>query len=144
MAYPNPNTITVQAPTSKRVAEIRLLYSMASGAFEGFTSDEARQFEMAKNIADPRYGNNPEGAVNFLIEHGWEVFGALRKRTMTTIETANHLGVTVRRVQALIENGQLTAEKHGRDYVLFYSDVEEFAQKERPSHRPTRSKVGEN
>ena len=141
MAYPDENKTYVMAPTSLRMADIRILHGMVSSTFEGLTQEEVRDFERACNIADPRYGDNPEGAMDYLKEQGWRIFGTLRKRTMTTADVADQLGISVRRVQALINDRQLPAEKHGRDYVVYASDVEEFSQRERPAHRPTKGKT---
>ena len=38
-------------------------------------------------------------------------------------DAAEKLGVSVRRIQALIKNKQLTAEKFGRDYMIKESDL---------------------
>jgi hypothetical protein len=75
MAYPIPNNIFVTSPTTQRTEEIRLLDSIASGGFDGYTSEEGEQFLEAKNIADPRYGNNPTGAIEYLKSKGWLVHG---------------------------------------------------------------------
>lgn len=42
---------------------------------------------------------------------------------LTTKETAEKLGVSVRRVQAMITDGTLPASKLGRDYVIKESDL---------------------
>lgn len=42
---------------------------------------------------------------------------------LTTKEVAERLGVTVRRVQALIQDGNLPAEKVGRDYLIKEKDL---------------------
>jgi excisionase family DNA binding protein len=41
-----------------------------------------------------------------------------RVKTLTTVEVADRLGITARRVRALIESKQLPAEKKGRDYLI--------------------------
>lgn len=43
---------------------------------------------------------------------------------LTTKEVAQALGISVRRVQALITGGRLTAKKLGRDYIIEKSEVE--------------------
>ena len=37
---------------------------------------------------------------------------------LTTRQVAEQLGITVRRVQALIRSGRLKAFKHGRDWLI--------------------------
>jgi excisionase family DNA binding protein len=60
---------------------------------------------------------------------------------ITTTEAAKRLGVTVRRVQALITAGRLSAEKFGRDYMIREEDLE--AVRERKPGRPKKvEKVG--
>ncbi len=44
-------------------------------------------------------------------------------KLLTTKETAEKLGVSVRRVQAMITSGNLPATKLGRDYVVKESDL---------------------
>lgn len=45
---------------------------------------------------------------------------------LTTKEAAVRLGVTVRRVQALIKADRLKAVMHGRDWVIEGSSVDNF------------------
>ena len=42
---------------------------------------------------------------------------------LTTKEVAGKLGVSLRRVQAMIESGRLPATKFGRDYMIKESDL---------------------
>lgn len=42
---------------------------------------------------------------------------------LTTKQAAGKLGITSRRVQALIEAGRLPAEKFGRDYMIREADL---------------------
>ena len=42
---------------------------------------------------------------------------------MTTKQAAEALGVSVRRVRAMIEAGQLPAEKFGRDWMIDEKDL---------------------
>ena len=42
---------------------------------------------------------------------------------LTTNEVAERLGVTVKRVQAMIRNERLPAEKRGRDYFIREADL---------------------
>jgi len=57
---------------------------------------------------------------------------------LTTKETAEKLGVSVRRVQAMITEGSLPATKLGRDYVIKESDLESV--KDRKPGRPSKEK----
>lgn len=56
---------------------------------------------------------------------------------LTTAQVAAELGISVRRVQALIWSGQLPAEKVGRDWVIQQSDLEMV--RERQPGRPKRN-----
>jgi excisionase family DNA binding protein len=48
----------------------------------------------------------------------------MAKETMlTTPEVAARLGVTVRRVQALIKDGRLPSQQFGRDHLIKESDL---------------------
>lgn len=58
---------------------------------------------------------------------------------LTTKETAEKLGVSVRRVQAMITDGSLPATKLGRDYVIKESDLESV--KDRKPGRPLKLKI---
>lgn len=42
---------------------------------------------------------------------------------LTTKEVAEKLGVSLRRVQAMIESGRLPAAKFGRDYMIREKDL---------------------
>lgn len=42
---------------------------------------------------------------------------------LTTKQAAERLGITPRRVQALIEAGRLPAQKFGRDYMIREKDL---------------------
>jgi excisionase family DNA binding protein len=44
-------------------------------------------------------------------------------KTLTTVEAADRLGITPRRVRALIQSEQLPAEKKGRDYLIEEKDL---------------------
>lgn len=57
---------------------------------------------------------------------------------LTTKEVAEKLGVTIRRVQALITNGQLPAKKFGRDYMIEETDLRLI--KNRKVGRPKKAK----
>ena len=62
-------------------------------------------------------------------------------KLLTTKETADKLGVSVRRVQAMITDGSLPASKLGRDYVIKESDLE--VVKDRKPGRPAKDKTKE-
>jgi excisionase family DNA binding protein len=47
----------------------------------------------------------------------------LPMKLLTTDEVAERLGVTVRRVQAMIKGGRLPAEKMGRDWLVRETDL---------------------
>jgi excisionase family DNA binding protein len=57
---------------------------------------------------------------------------------LTTNEVAGRLGVTVKRVQAMIRDGRLPAEKLGRDYVIKEQDLKLVA--DRKPGRPPNAK----
>lgn len=42
---------------------------------------------------------------------------------LTTKEVAEKLGVTLRRIQAMIQSGRLPAQKFGRDYMIRDADL---------------------
>ena len=45
------------------------------------------------------------------------------KNILTTKQVAERLGITPRRVQALVTVGRLPAQKFGRDYMIKESDL---------------------
>jgi excisionase family DNA binding protein len=57
---------------------------------------------------------------------------------LTTKQAAQKLGITPRRVQALIEAGKLPASKFGRDYMIKEADLKLVA--ERKVGRPKKEK----
>lgn len=57
---------------------------------------------------------------------------------LTTKEVAGRLGVSVRRVHALIQDGRLPAEKFGRDYMIKEEDLKLVA--DRKPGRPPKAK----
>ncbi len=57
-------------------------------------------------------------------------------KLLTTKEAAEKLGVSVRRVQAMITDGSLSATKLGRDYVIKESELESV--KDRKPGRPAK------
>jgi excisionase family DNA binding protein len=57
----------------------------------------------------------------------------------TTKQAAQILGVSVRRVQFLINKGFLSAQKLGRDWIIEDKDLEEFAAKDRQPGRPPKN-----
>lgn len=56
-------------------------------------------------------------------------------RLLTTKEVAEHLGVTVPRVHALIKAGRLPAEKMGRDVFIKESDLK-LVEDRKPGRPP--------
>ena len=60
-------------------------------------------------------------------------------RMLTTRDAAARLGLSVRRVNDLIQQGQLPAQKLGRDYVIDEKDVERVSKVERKRGRPRKS-----
>jgi len=58
---------------------------------------------------------------------------------MTTKLAAKILGVTTRRVVAMIQSNQLPAKKFGRLWILNGSDVYKFAKMHRPVGRPRKN-----
>lgn len=66
----------------------------------------------------------------------WYTGETIQKSVLTTKESAGFLGVSVRRVQALITNGQIPARKGGRDWLVTGPALIAFVQQERPAHRP--------
>ena len=62
------------------------------------------------------------------------------ERLLTTPEVAERLGVSVRRVQALIKAGRLPSQQFGRDHVIKESDVR-LVEDRKPGRPP--KKVGE-
>jgi excisionase family DNA binding protein len=60
---------------------------------------------------------------------------------LTTAQAAEILGVSTRRVQAMIKDGLLPkSQKIGRDWLLDEKEVRELATKERLAHRPKKGK----
>lgn len=60
-------------------------------------------------------------------------------KLLSTPEAAEALGVTVARVQQLIWDGRLPAQKIGGSYVIQESDLELI--RERPTGRPPKTKT---
>jgi excisionase family DNA binding protein len=60
-------------------------------------------------------------------------------KLLSTPEAAEALGVTVARVQQLIWNGRLPAQKIGGSYVIQEADLELI--RERPTGRPPKGKA---
>jgi excisionase family DNA binding protein len=58
-------------------------------------------------------------------------------KLLTTKEVAERLGVSVRRVHALIQDGRLPAQKFGRDYQIDEKDLKRVA--ERKPGRPRKA-----
>lgn len=65
-------------------------------------------------------------------------------KMLNTKEVAGRLGISLRRVQQMIEEKTLPAQKIGRDYVIMDGDLKSVTVYGRPG-RPTKTKVeGEN
>lgn len=60
------------------------------------------------------------------------------ERLLTTPEVAEKLGVSVRRVQALIKSGRLPSQQFGRDHVIKESDLR--LVEDRKPGRPPKAK----
>lgn len=56
---------------------------------------------------------------------------------MTTKEAADRLGVSMRRVRALIESGRLPSTQYGRDHLIKESDLK--LVEDRRSGRPRKA-----
>ena len=54
---------------------------------------------------------------------------------LTTNEVAARLGVTIKRVQAMIRDGRLPAEKMGRDYFIKEADLK-LVEDRKPGRPP--------
>ena len=59
-------------------------------------------------------------------------------KLLTTEESAERLGVTKRRVQAMIRSGRLLAEKMGRDWFIREEDLALVADR-KPGRPPTKA-----
>jgi excisionase family DNA binding protein len=53
-----------------------------------------------------------------------------------TVEAAQRLGITVRRVQQLIEKGDLPATKVGRDFAIIASHLKKVQIRPKPGPKP--------
>ena len=58
-----------------------------------------------------------------------------------TADAAEILGVSQKRVTQLVSEGRLSATRAGRSLALSRSEVEAFAQRDRPAGRPRRSEI---
>ncbi len=56
--------------------------------------------------------------------------------SLTTREVAERLNISMRRVRALIESGQLPSKQYGRDHLIKESDLE--LVKDRKPGRPAK------
>lgn len=59
------------------------------------------------------------------------------KDLLTTKQVAEKLGVSMRRIRALIESGQLPSKQYGRDHLIKESDLE--LVKDRKPGRPPKT-----
>lgn len=145
MAYPQPDVLVVVSPQSQRVGEIRLFYNHAEGGPQhvGYSQEEQQSLNYAINVADPRYGDDPEAAMKYLQEEGFKLYGKLYRRTMSIAETAIQLNLSRQRVQQLISDNRLAVEKEKDEankpvvpYRIYASSIWQLEQQERPAHRP--------
>jgi excisionase family DNA binding protein len=58
---------------------------------------------------------------------------------MNTAEAAKRLGLSIRRVQTMIQRGQIVAKKLGRDWVIEEKDLRAFAACPRVPGRPRKT-----
>jgi excisionase family DNA binding protein len=65
-------------------------------------------------------------------------------QTYSTHQAAQFLGLSVRRVQALLSVGLLKADKVGRDWVISEEDLQSFKQQERAVGRPSKERSEED
>lgn len=63
------------------------------------------------------------------------------EQTYSTSQAAEKLGLSLRRVQALVSTGLLKANKTGRDWAIPEDEVERFKQKERLAGRPGKKTI---
>lgn len=67
----------------------------------------------------------------------------MANQTYTTHQAAEFLGLSVRRVQALLGVGLLKADKVGRDWVISEAELQRFKQQERVAGRPSKERTEE-
>ncbi len=58
-----------------------------------------------------------------------------KENLLTTPQVAERLGVTVRRVQALIKDGRLPSQQYGRDHLIKESDLK-LVENRKPGRPP--------
>lgn len=68
----------------------------------------------------------------------------MANQTYSTHQAAQFLGLSVRRVQALLSVGLLKADKVGRDWIISEEDLQSFKQQERAVGRPSKEKSEED
>jgi len=61
---------------------------------------------------------------------------------LTTKEVAERLGVTIKRIQAMIRDERLPAQKFGRDYMIKESDLK--LVEDRKPGRPSKQSLEQN
>jgi excisionase family DNA binding protein len=66
------------------------------------------------------------------------------EKMLTTPEVASRLGVTTRRVLALIKSGRLPSKQYGRDHLIKESDLSLVTERKpgRPRRSPEKSAKG--
>jgi excisionase family DNA binding protein len=65
----------------------------------------------------------------------WQDWRMAKETMLTTPEVAERLGVTVRRVQALIKDGRLPSQQFGRDHLIKESDLK-LVENRKPGRPP--------
>ncbi len=63
------------------------------------------------------------------------------RELFSVAEAAAELGITRARVNQLIDNGTLTAQKIGRSYVISKDELEKARQRNRSPGRPRTNKI---
>lgn len=125
-----------------RVGRTRAYSVFEQGTFYQVSQEEMasytdRYYEEEVSLLCPFHALSFDEKTFQLVEGGEHYDGVtLRQSLLTTAEAAIFLDLSVRRVQALIQNKQLPAKQSGRDLFVSGPALIEFAQKERPAHRP--------
>jgi excisionase family DNA binding protein len=67
------------------------------------------------------------------------MFWAMKNTLLTTIQAGEMLNVSRKMIIKLINEGRITAEKLGRDYVISRDEVERYQRERKPAGRPSAS-----
>lgn len=68
--------------------------------------------------------------------------GMTEESMLTTPEVAERLGISTRRVLALIQSGRLPSQQFGRDHLIKESDLK--LVEDRKPGRPSKSRIANN